>query len=162
MNACFGVPVRELIGRVDVAGISYPVIPEPVPTPNDDARAMLGISMEEQLLVVNNLRAKNEHFQSKKTFSKRREWISELDTCIVSKNLINFIENFNVIRDNYLTSDHPPIIITLQSPSLCLQTLTIRPSELSKHDAELITTGFRNSRPPSSRPPVLYQNVDLD
>ena len=79
MNARSGVSVSELIGRVEVAGISYPVIPDPVPTSNDNARAMLGISMEEQILVVNNLRAKDEHFQSKKTFCKGREWISELD-----------------------------------------------------------------------------------
>ena len=117
--------------------------------------------MEEQLL-VNNLLTKDVHFQSKKTFSRRKEWISELDTCIVSNNLINIIESSNVIRDNYLPSDHAPIVITMQSPSFCLQTLTILSSELGKHGAELITTEFRNSRPPTSRPPVQYKNVDLD
>ena len=52
MKARLGISVRELLGRMDVVGISYPVIPDPVPTPNDNARAMLGICVEEQLLVV--------------------------------------------------------------------------------------------------------------
>ncbi len=130
VNARFGCSVRELQGIVDMAGISYPVIPDPVPTPNDNAKALLGICAEEELLVVNNLQNMNSHYLSKKTYCKGSEWISELDICIVSKGLLSLIESFDVVRDNSLPSDHAPISVTLQPPSPCLETLKLRSFEL--------------------------------
>lgn len=161
MNARFGSSVRELLGRLDVAGISYPVISDPVPTPNDNARAVLGICIEEQLLVVNNLHKFDVHFVSQKTYCKRGEWISELDICIVSKGLLNFVECFEVVRDRTLPSDHAPIVITLQPPCPCLDIIEIRSSELGKHTAE-VEAETMSSRHSISRRPIRHQNVNYE
>ena len=83
LNACLVVSVRELPDRVAVSHFSYPVVPDPIQTPNDNATALLGICAEEQMLVINNMQTPDMHFTSKKTFRKGREWTSELDTCFV-------------------------------------------------------------------------------
>ena len=136
MNARIGTSVKDLPDRIGLTQYSYPVIPDPISTPNDNALAMLGICVEEHMLVVNNLKTPDIHFPSKKTFRKGRNWVSELDTCIVSDNLINFIQYFNVIYNESLPSDHAPIVITLHRPSVCLENIHTRASDLGKHGAE--------------------------
>ncbi|XP_063888609.1 uncharacterized protein LOC135115608 [Scylla paramamosain] len=145
-----------------MAGISYPVIPDPVPTPNDNAKALLGICAEEELLVVNNLQNMNSHYLNKKTYCKGSEWISELDICIVSKGLLSLIESFDVVRDNSLPSDHAPISVTLQPPSPCLETLKLRSFELGKHGAEINVIDIVKNRQSISKRPIRYQNINYE
>ena len=87
---------------------------------------MLGICKEDELLVVNNLQSIDMHFKRKKTFRKGREWVSELDTCIMSKKLVECVTHFGVIYNDSLPSDHAPIVVTLKPPSSCLNNLTVR------------------------------------
>ena len=61
-------------------------------------------------------------------------WTSELDLCIVSPNLLNYISNFNIIQDVLLTSDHAPLSFTLEH-RVCLDTLLEQASFLGDHAA---------------------------
>ncbi|CAL4124081.1 unnamed protein product, partial [Meganyctiphanes norvegica] len=160
LNARLGVSVRELPDRVAVSHFSYPVVPDPIQTPNDNATALLGICAEEQMLVINNMQTPDMHFTSKKTFRKGREWTSELDTCFVSKRLVKFIKYFDVIHDESLPSDHAPITITLQPPSPCLETLRSRACDLGKHGAECNFKIIPNN--PLVKRPLQLHNVDCD
>ena len=149
MNARLGVAVREQ--AAGVVRCCYPAIPDPVSTPNDNATAMLGICMEEKLLVVNNLQMADVYFPSKKTFRKGREWVSELDTCIMSVNLIKCVKHFDVIHNDSLPSDHAPVAVAMQLPSLCLDTLAVRAAELGAHSGDCrttITSGGKRAKPP--------------
>ena len=160
MNTRLGVSVGELPGQISLAQYSYRIIPDPVSTPNDNATAMLGICVDEHLLVINNLKTSNMHFKSNKTYRKGREWVSELDTCVVSENIVKCVRSFDVILNNSLPSDHAPIAITLQPPSPCLENLMSRASDLGKHGAELISRVTPRNR--LFKHPVKFQSIDRD
>ena len=56
MNAKFGSAVREILRNSSVPDmLSYPVIRDDTPTPNDNAEILQTICTDNDLLVVNNL-----------------------------------------------------------------------------------------------------------
>lgn len=59
-----------------------------------NATAMLCICAEEQLLLINHLQTPDVHFPSKNTSRKKREWTSELYTCIVFNQIEGLIKFF--------------------------------------------------------------------
>ena len=160
LNARFGVSISELPERLGLPDLSYPEIPDPIQSPNDNATAVLGICSEERMLVINNLKTPNRHFKSKKTFKKGQVWISELDTCIVSECLVKCISNFDVIHDNLLPSDHAPITMSLCAPAPCLDTLRARAEDLGKHGAvdnqSVVAANLLTKRP------LRFSNLDSD
>ena len=160
LNTRLGVAVRELPGGLGMLGYSYPNIPDPVPSPNDNATAVLGICVEEELFVVNNLKTPDAHFPSKRTFRRGGEWISELDTCTASKGLIKFILHFDVLHDNSLPSDHAPIMITLKPPTMYLESLLSRARDLGEHGAEFST--LVNSKNIFTKRPIKFSHIDVD
>lgn len=159
LNARVGVAVRELPERVGLPQYSYTEISDLVQAPNDNAAAILGICVEERLLIVNNLRTTDAYFQGKKTFKRGREWISELDTCIVSEGLIKCIQSFNVVHNYSLPSDHAPIEVVLWPPRIPLEILMNRASELGAHGAEYAARGPSEALTKRS---VRLQNMDRD
>ncbi|XP_071548805.1 uncharacterized protein [Panulirus ornatus] len=56
LNARFGHSVYELPVSLEQSQCSYPSIPDPLPTPNENARVLLGICKDENLFVLNNLK----------------------------------------------------------------------------------------------------------
>ena len=158
MNACLGISVTELPNQIGMTHYCYPSIPDPIPRPNDNAIAILGICIEEKILPINNLQTPNMYFLSKKTFTRGGSWISELDTCFVSEGLVNCITNFNVIYNSSLPSDHAPITITLQPSEPCLDILMTRASDLGKHGAE--NSNSFTSKKIFTKRPVKLDSVD--
>ena len=75
---------------------SYPVLPDDVNTPNDNACVLAAICKDHNLLVINNLRTYSKHFVSNKTYKQGSRWVSELDVCVGSLELINSLELFQV------------------------------------------------------------------
>ena len=71
-NSRLGLSVKDLPRALDYRAYSYPVVPDPVPTPNGSATAMLGVCIEEQLLVIINLRTSSAHFMSKRLSGEER------------------------------------------------------------------------------------------
>ena len=68
------------------------------------------------MLIVNGLETTVGCFPSDLTFRRRKKWISDIDKCVVSSNLLQSIESFSINKDTNLPSDHAPISITLNLP----------------------------------------------
>ena len=70
LNARFGPSVRDILPSIVVPGsdnCTYPVIPDQVNRPNDNAQTMSTICMEQKLVVINNLKIGEKHFKSNLT-----------------------------------------------------------------------------------------------
>ncbi len=63
---------------------TYPMITDPVRSPNANGTLIKAMRMEEKLLVVNDMKFGNSHFKSKLTYKQASVWKSVLDFCIVS------------------------------------------------------------------------------
>ena len=71
MNARFGGSVSDLSSRISIPDAHlyiYPFIPDSVSAPNDNAIAISAICAESKLLVINNLKTADQHFESKLTY----------------------------------------------------------------------------------------------
>ena len=112
---------------------SYPYLPDDVRVPNDNALILSNICMETGMVLVNNLKIPTNHFRSDKTYRKGSEWVSEIDTCTVSSNLVSDVSGFAVIMNDSLPSDHAPITITLSVSGVDLDGLLTRSQYLGNH-----------------------------
>lgn len=111
MNTRFGESVRNLPGLVNVSDAqlyTYPHIPDPVRTANDNARTLAIVCIDARLIIVNNFR----------TYNKGAEWKSELDVCVTSTNVVKCLSAFCVWQDMSLPSDHAPIALSVSPPSV--------------------------------------------
>lgn len=135
MNARFGKAVRDLIELCELPGlnISYPIIEDCVDMKNDNAEFLSAICLDHNFIVLNNLKVEDKHFVIGKTFRKRDVWVSELDTCVLSPELVNYVKQFGSIKRADLPSDHAPICMTLCSPGLHVDNVLERASLLGDH-----------------------------
>ena len=116
MNARFGSSVRNIPLRSSTPGIvecTYPIIPDDVPLLNDNSYLLSNLCVDNSLVVVNNIKTATCHFPSNKTYKKGKQWISELDTAVVSFKLLKCINRFIVHQTDWLLADHAPIFIEL-------------------------------------------------
>lgn len=135
-NARFGASVRELLSVVEVPNcdyVSYPVIPDDVPVPSENAFILSSICQETNMLVLNNVKFGVHHFRSNKTYRKGREWVSELDTCIMSPSVLSRVTQFSVLQRESLPSDHAPITLTMTFPAVDVENLRTRAHHLGDH-----------------------------
>lgn len=161
MNARFGKRVREILPYVqeqESHPYSYPHINDDVNVANDNAEVLSSICMNNKLLVLNNLKTCKNNFVSDKTYRKRDVWISELDVCIVSPQLLDSINDFSVMQRIDLPSDHAPITATVNVTGVDLDNLSVRASTLGGHAVLLGTAG----RSRLVRKPVRFCEIDKE
>ena len=154
VNARLGKKLRDLPEFLNKDGLSYPSIPNPIQTPNGNANIIFSICCEENLAVVNNAKIGSKVFKSNLTYKKGNNWVSELDLCLVSPDLLDYISDFNIIHDSSLPSDHAPLSFALQH-SPCLNELLQQASFLGDH-AVLYS---RNKRSACKRP-IKYDQIN--
>ena len=154
LNTRFGRGVREISNSEE---FSYPTIPDDVNTPNDNAYVLTTLCKDNDLLVINNLRTYNKHFVSNKTYKQGSRWVSELDVCVGSLELINFIDRFQVHQTENLPSDHAPVSIQMSKGSIDLDFVSNRASLLGGH-ASLI--GYECSG--LVKKPIKYNRINHD
>ena len=117
MDARFGEAVRHLLTLMDTPNIeefSHPSIPDNVNVPYTITQNfwLQHVSTNNSLLVINNLKYREKHFPGKKSFRRGDTWVSELDTCVISSRLLDFVKHFAVLqRAGGLPSDHALITI---------------------------------------------------
>ena len=70
---------------------SYPNIPDHVDRPNDNAYVLTTMCMDLKLVVINNLKFREKEFASRMTYKQGNTWISELDVCMASSNMIDYV-----------------------------------------------------------------------
>ncbi len=158
MNARFGQSVLSLLDQDKVPGMenfSYPVLPDNVPLPNENAFILSSVCKESELLVLNILEKPTNHFKSKKTYKQGTEWISELDTCILSPSAVSGVSEFSVIHNVSLPSDQAPISVTLSLPDVDLESLYTRAYQLGNYS---IHNGVSSVRKVIK--PIRLANVD--
>lgn len=138
MNARFGKSVRELLPVPqlnNVCPLLYPVLSDDVNVPNDNAEILATICKDNKMVVINSLKTPQKHFISNKIYRKRGTLISELDTCIVSLDILDSVSDFHVLQHNDLTSDHAitPITMTITTTGADLRELLERASHFGDH-----------------------------
>ena len=130
LNSRFGKGVRFLNTS---NALSYPYIPDDVTTPNDNAYVLTTICKDHDLVVINNLKTSSKHFASNKTYKQGNRWVSELDICVCSQELIDRIDWFRVYQTENLPSDHAPIAIQMSKSNTDLDDVVRRASYLGGH-----------------------------
>ena len=101
-NARFGSLIRDLLTTYNVnddeyKDFSYLNISDPLTVPNDNANVLVGICKQSDLLLVNNLKTQQKTFSSALTYCQGVRWVSELDHCLASVKLVNYIIDFHAI-----------------------------------------------------------------
>ena len=160
MNCRFGglvrdLPIRVLPESASTADLSYPVLCDDTNATNNNAEVLFNRCSENNLVVVNNLKTHDKHFVSNKTYKKRDTWISELDTCVASVNLLKYISAFNVLQRGDLPSDHAPIVLTISTFGSDLDNIMSRAESLGDHSV----LHQSPSRPKLSKKPVKYHTI---
>ena len=88
----------------------FPSLPDSIHQSNENAKVLWGICVEDGLMVFNNVKVhEQQHFKGGETYKKGSEWVSELDLCIISCNMLKYMNDVRVIYENDLPSDHAPL-----------------------------------------------------
>ena len=95
-------------------------------------------------------------FSGNKTYRRGNTWISEVDVCVASPILIDFLSNFCVIQRDDLPSDHGPITITVASTGVDVDSLLARATSLG--DSAALGGNATNKK--LVRKPLRYDNTD--
>ena len=85
-------------------------------TVNDNGKKLLAICGDRNLMLVNNLRTESRSFPGALTFRMRNRWISQLDLCLVSEELIPCVSDFHVNQDITFPSNHAPVSVQFKFP----------------------------------------------
>ena len=114
LNARFGDSREEFLHDKNLPpGTHYLPSADPVNSPNENARYVL--SSLSSLLLINGLTIGHKSYPSSLTFRRGPNWISELDSCLVSQTHVQIITDFTVHQRTDLPSDHAPISMTLDT-----------------------------------------------
>ena len=93
LNARFGEARTSFLRGKDLPrGTHYKPSPDPVSTPNSNAKYILNAASS--LLLLNNLSTKTKDYKSALTFRQGDRWISEIDGCLISPSLLESITDF--------------------------------------------------------------------
>ena len=162
MNARFGDSRSTFIAGKDLRpGTQYLPSPDPIATPNSNARYVAGAL--ESLVLVNGLSPCNISFPiSALTFRQGDRWISEVDLCFVSPEYIDAISSFAVIQGRRLPSDHAPITLAISvkkaiSKHRSKKDLLPRASALGNYEQ---WTNQMTQHHHSSRRPIRMNDID--
>ena len=161
LNARFGTRVRDIPSQCKnpfIKECTYPNIPDDISTPNDNAYLLSTVCVDHSLLVLNNVKTPTKYFPSQKTFKRRNRWISELDTTIVSYELLDYLSNWTVHQTNWLPSDHAPISIDLKSTRFNTEIMLLRATNLGGHGSLM---GQANHDRIGNRP-IRYEQINVN
>ena len=119
---------------------------------NENGKKLFNICRDNKLVVANNLRTESATLNSSLTFRVKNKWVSELDLCIVSKDLAPSVTHFQVNQDTALPSNHAPVSVTFSpEKSIGLQELVSRSGDI----------GTYPSRPKSlCKTPIRYRQIN--
>ena len=140
LNSRFGNAVQDFLkGKSTRIQMEY--LPPEDKTKNPNVNARHTLSAMEPCILVNNLKVGNRVFKGGLTFHQKGKFISELDVCIVSMGVLDYIVNFEV--DTMITwpSNHVPIHVSLDisNATLDISTLVMRADQLGSHAVHATT-----------------------
>ena len=106
-------------------------------TVNNRGRMVTNMCNGNDMVVANHLRFQNKQLGGNLSF-RRREWISEIDLCLVKYKCIDMLEDLQIQQD-IEGSDHAPITVTLDLDGI----IRIVPSELLECASNLGKSYYR-------------------
>lgn len=83
----------------------YSHIPDQVLRPNENASVSASMCTDLKLVMINNLNGRGKTFANKMTSKQGNVWISELDLCVMSCNMTDYVDEFTVHQTDFLPSD---------------------------------------------------------
>jgi len=128
---------------------------------NQNGQHIIQLCKDSHALIVNNLQYGKQMFQGGLTFRRKNQWISEVDLCVLSHELIHSLSKFEINQDLSLPSDHAPIGIAIDVLSLShmkLDNILLRSSSLGDH----AVLHSKNNEPRLVKRPIRYDEIDQD
>ena len=154
MNARFGKNIHDAVK--EHPNLRYKVVDD---GSNSNGKTLLRICQNNDLFPVNNLCTPEVSWNSKLTYRKRNNWISEVDHCLVPRSMIDTIRSFVVDHDLSMPSDHAPVTVSFNFSSLKLlenNKLLERSSHLGSYPStDLHTRGL-------CKKPIPYRRIDKE
>ena len=95
------------------------------------------------------------------TFRRKNQWISEVDLCVISRELIHSLSKFEVNQDCSLPSDHAPIGVCIDVSTISymkLDSILFRASSLGDH----AVLHSKKSKPRIMMRPIKYSNINQE
>ena len=99
---------------------------------NENGKKLFSICKDNRLMVANNLVTEDVTLTSSLTYRIRNKWVSELDLCIMSEELIPAVSKLSVNQDTSLPSNHAPVSVNINLPerSLSISDLVTRSEDI--------------------------------
>ena len=117
LNCCYATLRQAFIAdKHCTAGLSYAASLDNAKVPNENAKLLIDIL--NPLILINGLTNESKCFSNQLTYRQKDQWISELDHCYVTPNLLESIRDFRVESRLDLPSDHAPICVSLSIDTL--------------------------------------------
>ena len=141
LNARCGDKVHELVHLHP--GSTYHPMDSSV---NSNGRDITQICMDNSLLVLNNLVFDDRWFRGALTFRRHRKWISEIDLCLVSPELLSCTKNLCISQDTSDPSDHAPVSVAFNfTPDLIHPRTLLARAENTCGHAVLMSNAYESS-----------------
>ena len=151
LNSRFGTKINELVSPRNQKA-RYNIIDH---GENENGKKMINILKDNNLMVINNLKTESKEFTSSLTYRVRNRWISELDVCIVSDDLVATVSHFHVNSDLSFPSNHAPVSVNFEFPesALGLHELVCRSEDIGMYHVTKQTSLCKT--------PISFHQVDL-
>ena len=150
LNARVGTKADEL---VEHTRYSYQM---PVDTiQNENGKKLLSVCKDNKLIIINNLQTHGNRFPGSLTFRRRKKWISQLDVCITSEELIPYITRFTINQDTSFPSNHAPISVDFTFPEA-----RISIQEILKRSTEIGCYPEPKTSPQICKRPISIHRID--
>ena len=104
--------------------------------PYFNGRNMFHVFRDCGLIPINNISSCDRSFKGNFTFRMRQRWISELDWCVCTPNVLSFISDMAINNDIALPSNHAPLSVEFKFP-YSLESLIQRAEDLLGHAHEI-------------------------
>ena len=120
---------------------------------NENGRKIQSLCSNLNLRPVNHAYNSLVDFQGNLTFKKKDKWISQLDWCIVSANMLQDITSFEILQNLPLVSDHAALSVIITRKCVLTDYL---------QECAYLLDNYSDKVPSAARVPVKYNNMDMD
>lgn len=114
LNSRFAGSVKNL-QAVTEGRIKYEKSNDNATHPNSNALNLIQSCNDTSLVVLNNSKTKEKHFQGSCTFRQKDRWISELDICLLTEKTLPYVNELHFNTSTSLPSNHAPMTVSIAS-----------------------------------------------
>ena len=123
---------------------------------NGNGRELANICKDCNLVPVNHLVCQHVVCEGGPTFRRRGNWVSQIDWALISQTSVSAIQEFKILRESDLPSDHAPIVLQLSLTAHLPEDLLQRAQQLRENLQEPGTSATATHMP---RKPIQFHRV---